>query len=232
MIQWSIFCEIILIESLKQLRSQKLILQVIKKKFRRIKILNRSCRSCRQNWTDRKSVSFPDNYFEIDKVQPIDDKKSAHVTLYILKFILAYWHRDHSCTLFLDFCLFNSSSNKNVLYARALKCSFKYGSGQSNWVNSVAESIALQIAYVKPQAPEYIHYRKQKLSPGLVKSKLYSDISFSYSSIRYAYCHRELLGVKYQLFFINWGLSKGVNKNMKNLNQLSRKNEKFYIKIT
>ena len=203
------------------------------KKFRRIKILNRSCRSCRQNWTDRKSVSFPDNYFEIDKVQPIDDKKSAHVTLYILKFILAYWHRDHSCTLFLDFCLFNSSSNKNVLYARALKCSFKYGSGQSNWVNSVAESIALQIAYVKPQAPEYIHYRKQKLSPGLVKSKLYSDISFSYSSIRYAYCHRELLGVKYQLFFINpWGLSKGVNKNMKNLNQLSRKNEKFYIKIT
>ena len=48
-----------------------------------------------------------------------------------------------------------------------------------------------------------------------------------------SYCHRELLTVKYQLFIINpWGLSKGVNKNMKNLNQLLRKNEKFYIKIT
>ena len=47
-----------------------------------------------------------------------------------------------------------------------------------------------------------------------------------------SYCHKELLAVKYQLFIINpQGLSKGVNKNMKNLNLLSRKNEKFYIKI-
>ena len=43
----------------------------------------------------------------------------------------------------------------------------------------------------------------------------------------------EFLGVNYQLFITNpWGLSKGVNKFMKNLNQLSRKNEKFHIKVT